>query len=51
MTMQPIYDWIDAHVDECVQDLQRLVQQPSVSAQEIGLRECASLVRLSLIHI
>ena len=45
MTMQPIYDWIDAHVDECVQDLQRLVQQPSVSAQGIGLRECASLVR------
>jgi acetylornithine deacetylase/succinyl-diaminopimelate desuccinylase-like protein len=45
MTMQPIYDWIDAHAEECVRDLQRLVRQPSVSAQGIGLRECATLVR------
>jgi len=45
MSMQPIYDWIDAHAEECVQDLQRLVQQPSISAQGVGLRECAALVR------
>ena len=45
MSMQPIYDWIDAHADECVRDLQRFVQQPSISAQNVGLRECAALVR------
>ena len=45
MSMQDIYDWIDANADECVRDLQRLVQQPSISAQGVGLRECAALVR------
>ncbi len=43
--MQAVYDWIDAHADECVRDLQRLVRQPSISAQGVGLRECAALVR------
>lgn len=42
--MQAIYDYIDAHAAEYVADLQRFVQQPSVSAQNIGLRECADLV-------
>lgn len=45
MTMQPVYDYIDAHADEFVADLQTLVRQPSISAQNIGLRECATLVR------
>ena len=45
MTMQPVYDYIDAHADEFVADLQTLVRQPSISAQNIGLRECAALVR------
>lgn len=43
--MKDIYDWIDAHADECVADLQTFVQQPSVSAQDIGLRESATLIR------
>ena len=43
--MQEIYDYIDAHADEFIKDLQSFVQQPSVSAQDIGLRECAELVR------
>lgn len=42
--MQDIYDYIDAHSDEYVQDLQTLVRQPSISAQNVGLRECAELV-------
>src|SRR5215203_253564 len=42
--LQAAFDWIDAHVDEAIADLQRLVQQPSISAQGIGLDECASLV-------
>ena len=43
--MQPIYDYIDAHADEAVRDLQRLVQQPSISAQGVGLEACAKLVK------
>ena len=42
--LKQIFRWIDAHQDEFVKDLQRLVRQPSISAQNIGLRECASLV-------
>ena len=42
--MQDIYDYIDASADEYVEDLQTLVRQPSISAQNIGLRECADLV-------
>ena len=43
--MKDIYDYIDAHADEFVADLAAFVQQPSVSAQDIGLRECAALIR------
>lgn len=42
--MQDIYSYIDAHAEEYVRDLQTLVRQPSISAQQIGLRECAELV-------
>lgn len=42
--LKPVLDWIDAHADEAVKDLQRLVQQPSISAQNIGLEACAALV-------
>lgn len=42
--MKDIYDWIDAHADEAVADLQELVRQPSISAQGIGLRDCAGIV-------
>jgi len=42
--LQAAFDWIDAHREEAIVDLQRLVQQPSVSAQNLGLEECAALV-------
>jgi acetylornithine deacetylase/succinyl-diaminopimelate desuccinylase-like protein len=42
--LQAAFAWIDAHTGEAIADLQRLVQQPSVSAQGIGLDECARLV-------
>ena len=42
--LQTAFDWIDAHRDEAIVDLQRLVQQPSISAQNIGLEACAELV-------
>lgn len=47
--MQDIFDHIDANADEYIKDLQALVQQPSISAQGIGLRECAELV-LNMMH-
>lgn len=43
--MRDVRDWIDAHAEECVADLQRLVRQPSVPAQDVGLRDWAELVR------
>jgi acetylornithine deacetylase/succinyl-diaminopimelate desuccinylase-like protein len=43
--MQDVYDHIERHAEEAVADLQRLVRQPSISAQNVGLRECAELVR------
>jgi acetylornithine deacetylase/succinyl-diaminopimelate desuccinylase-like protein len=42
--LQAAFSWIDAHRDEAIADLQRLVQQPSVSAQNLGLEACAELV-------
>lgn len=45
MDLQDIFDYIDAHADEAVRDLQELVQQPSISAQNVGLEDCARLVR------
>ncbi|HEU5011981.1 MAG TPA: M20/M25/M40 family metallo-hydrolase, partial [Roseiflexaceae bacterium] len=39
-----VFDAIDAERDRSIADLQRLVRQPSVSAQNIGLDECADLV-------
>src|SRR6476619_6825335 len=42
--LRAVFAWIDDHVDEAIADLQRLVQQPSISAQGIGLDECADLV-------
>ncbi len=43
--MDDIYAWIDAHRDELVAELQTLLRQPSISAQKIGLDECAALLR------
>ncbi len=47
--MQDIYDYIDANAEEFIRDLQTLVRQPSISAQNIGLRECADIV-LEMMH-
>lgn len=43
--MQDIYDWIDARRNVLVAELQTLLHQPSISAQKIGLDECAALLR------
>jgi acetylornithine deacetylase/succinyl-diaminopimelate desuccinylase-like protein len=42
--MKIIDNYLDAHIDESLQELVRLCAQPSVSAQHWGLVECADLV-------
>jgi len=44
MGLEKIYTYIDAHADAFVEDLVRLVRQPSVSAKGEGIEECAELV-------
>jgi len=48
--MQDIYNWIDARQDELVAELQTLLRQPSISAQKIGLEECADLLLGQMIN-
>ena len=43
--MKDIYDYIDKNAQEYIADLQSLIQQPSISAQNIGLHECANFVK------
>jgi len=43
MSMESVYQYVDDHVEDAVQLLERLVQQPSVSAQNWGIQEMAEL--------
>ena len=40
---------VDTHMSELICDLQKLIQQPSVSAKNEGIEECAKLVKALLI--
>lgn len=42
--MKKILGWVDANIGELVSDLQSLIQQPSISAKNEGIEECAKLV-------
>ena len=42
--MKDIYKYIDDNVDEYIEDLQEFIRKPSVSAQKLGLEECANYV-------
>jgi len=44
MSLEKIYNYIDGNSEAFVQDLVRLVRQPSVSAKGEGIAECARLV-------
>jgi len=39
---------VDSHMDDLISDLQKLIQQPSVSAKNEGIEECAKLVQTLL---
>ena len=34
---------VDNHMDDLISDLQKLIQQPSVSAKNEGIEKCAKL--------
>jgi acetylornithine deacetylase/succinyl-diaminopimelate desuccinylase-like protein len=42
--MNPVYAWIDQNRDRFLRELFELVSQPSISAQNQGVRECAELL-------
>ena len=48
MSLEKVYEYVDAHVDSFVGDLVKLVKQPSVSAKSEGIEECAVLVEKML---
>jgi acetylornithine deacetylase/succinyl-diaminopimelate desuccinylase-like protein len=43
--MSRVDSWLDAHLEASLEELARLVAQPSISAQKLGLHECAALVQ------
>jgi len=42
---QKVFDYIDKHYEEHVKKLQEFVRQPSISAENRGVRECAELIK------
>lgn len=42
--MKQIDQYLEAHMDDSIQELSRFCAQPSVAAQNLGLRECAQIV-------
>ena len=46
--MQDLLDYIDAHRDDYIRQIQRACQQPSISTQDIGIAEMAELCRTML---
>jgi len=43
--MKDIYTYIEKNIEEYISDLQELIRKPSVSAQNLGLEECAEFVK------
>ncbi|MGD2249450.1 MAG: M20/M25/M40 family metallo-hydrolase [Candidatus Methanofastidiosia archaeon] len=44
MNLEKIYQYIDTHRDQHFEKLKTLLMQPSVSPQDIGIKECAELL-------
>src|SRR5437762_9284905 len=42
--LEQVWDYVDRHADEMLEQLKTLVRQPSISAQDVGVRECAELL-------
>jgi acetylornithine deacetylase/succinyl-diaminopimelate desuccinylase-like protein len=50
-THQAVYDYVDANFDEHLAKIQRWLQQPSISAQNVGIQEMAELLRQDLVDM
>lgn len=48
--LEEVFVFIDAHRGEAVKELQMLLRQPSISAQNIGLEPCADLLRRLMVQ-
>jgi acetylornithine deacetylase/succinyl-diaminopimelate desuccinylase-like protein len=42
--LEPVFAYVDQHAEEFVERLRTLCRQPSISAQDVGLRETADMV-------
>jgi acetylornithine deacetylase/succinyl-diaminopimelate desuccinylase-like protein len=42
--LESVWEYVDRHADEMLEQLKTLVRQPSISAQDVGVRECAELL-------
>ena len=50
-THQDIYAFIDRNLDRHLENLQRWVRQPSISAQNVGITEMAEMLRADLLAL
>ncbi len=51
MEREKIFDYIDRHYEDHLRKLQELVRQPSISAENRGIQECAELVKKYLMDL
>jgi acetylornithine deacetylase/succinyl-diaminopimelate desuccinylase-like protein len=51
MSLEKVYEYIDAHANDFVKDLVKLVEQPSVSAKGEGTEQCAELVEKMMLEV
>jgi acetylornithine deacetylase/succinyl-diaminopimelate desuccinylase-like protein len=51
MSLKQVFSYIDGHSESFLQDLSRLVKQPSVSAKKEGIQDCAHLVEQMLLEL
>jgi acetylornithine deacetylase/succinyl-diaminopimelate desuccinylase-like protein len=42
--LEAVWGYVDAHAEEMLEQLETLVRQPSISAQDVGVKECAELL-------
>jgi acetylornithine deacetylase/succinyl-diaminopimelate desuccinylase-like protein len=42
--LEAVWEYVDAHAEEMLEQLKTLVRQPSISAQNVGVKECAELL-------
>ncbi|MEM0058513.1 MAG: hypothetical protein QXG58_05180 [Candidatus Bathyarchaeia archaeon] len=51
MGLDEVYRYIDEHADSFIEDLVRLVRQPSVSAKGESMEDCAKLVEEMMLKV